>query len=237
MPRSFFIRAAVLLLVAAAVVASAVAWRSERHARAALAKQLAADDQALATAAASQKQRDAKLQDTLAQLDALQRAVRTPEQVVRYLPAQLPLPAPIRLADSDAIGSQGSPCVTSAAAQANSGDPVATTSPLSAIRAPAKDGTRAEVAETPTPPLAVLPQEDLKPLYDFAVHCHACEAQLAASQADLTDERSKTAIAERERDNALRVARGGSAWRRALRAAKWFAIGAAAGAIAAQASR
>jgi hypothetical protein len=38
----------------------------------------------------------------------------------------------------------------------------------------------------------------------------------------------------RERDDAVRIARGGNAWRRIGRAAKWFLIGAAAGAIAAK---
>jgi hypothetical protein len=40
----------------------------------------------------------------------------------------------------------------------------------------------------------------------------------------------------KERDDAVRLARGGSAWRRIGRAAKWFLIGAAAGAVVAKAS-
>ena len=83
---------------------------------------------------------------------------------------------------------------------------------------------------------AVIPAEDLKPLYDFTIECKACQAELATSQSDLTDERAKTAALTRERDDALRIARGGSAWRRIARAAKWFLIGAAAGAVAAKAA-
>ena len=83
---------------------------------------------------------------------------------------------------------------------------------------------------------AVIPAEDLKPLYDFTIDCKACQAKLAAAQGDLTDERQKTAALSRERDDALRIARGGSAWRRIGRAAKWFLIGAAAGAAAAKAA-
>src|SRR6059058_4103885 len=90
---------------------------------------------------------------------------------------------------------------------------------------------------SPTPkPNAVVPAEDLKPLYDFTLDCKACQTKFATAQADLTDERSKTAALTRERDDALRIARGGSAWRRISRAAKWFLIGAAAGAIAAKAA-
>ncbi len=91
--------------------------------------------------------------------------------------------------------------------------------------------------DSPTPKTnAVIPAEDLKPLYDFALDCKACQAKLSATQDDLTDERKKTAALARERDDALRIARGGSAWRRIGRAAKWFLIGAAAGAVAAKAA-
>ena len=83
---------------------------------------------------------------------------------------------------------------------------------------------------------AVIPPEDLKPLYDFTIDCKACQAKLAAAQADLTDERKKTTSLARERDDALRIARGGTALRRIARAAKWFLLGAAAGAIAAKAA-
>ena len=88
---------------------------------------------------------------------------------------------------------------------------------------------------SPTPKAnAVIPTEDLKPLYDFTIDCKTCQAKLGATQGDLADERQKTAALTRERDDALRIARGGSAWRRIGRAAKWFLIGAAAGAIAAK---
>ena|ERR1700674_1713804 len=79
---------------------------------------------------------------------------------------------------------------------------------------------------------AAIPAEDLKPLYDFTIDCKACQAKLAAAQGDLADERQKTSSLTRERDDSLRIARGGSLWRRIGRAAKWFLIGAAAGAVA-----
>ena len=81
---------------------------------------------------------------------------------------------------------------------------------------------------------AIIPTEDLKPLYDFALDCKACQAKLTAAQGDLTDERKKSAALTQQRDDALRIARGGSTWRRIGRAAKWLLIGAAAGAIAAK---
>jgi len=85
-------------------------------------------------------------------------------------------------------------------------------------------------------PKVNFPAADLKPLYDFAVECKACQAKLGAAQADLADEKVKSQALGRERDDALRAAKGGSVLRRIARAAKWFAIGAAAGAIAAKAA-
>ncbi|HXR34258.1 MAG TPA: hypothetical protein VN830_11155 [Verrucomicrobiae bacterium] len=79
-----------------------------------------------------------------------------------------------------------------------------------------------------------LPAEDLKPLYDFAVDCRECQAQLSAAQENLKDEQTKTQALSRERDTALQAARGGSVLHRVVRAAKWFVIGAAAGAVAAK---
>ena len=87
--------------------------------------------------------------------------------------------------------------------------------------------------DSPSPQVR-MPIEDLKPLYDAALECQACQAELEAAQADLADEKVKTQAVSGERDDALQVARGGSVVRRILRAAKWFAIGAAAGAVSAK---
>jgi hypothetical protein len=91
-------------------------------------------------------------------------------------------------------------------------------------------------APKPCAPGAVILAQDLKPLYDFSLDCQACQAKLSAAQNDLADEQKKTAALTHERDDALRIAKGGSILRRITRAAKWFAIGAAAGAIAAKAA-
>jgi hypothetical protein len=83
----------------------------------------------------------------------------------------------------------------------------------------------------------VFPAKDLKPLYDFAADCRACQVKLARHKPNLADDKVKSQARGRERDDALRAAKGGSALRRIVRAAKWFAIGAAAGAIAAKVTR
>jgi hypothetical protein len=64
----------------------------------------------------------------------------------------------------------------------------------------------------------------------------ASAAERTSYQGDLIDEKSKTYALTKERDQALKIARGGSVLRRIARAAKWFAIGAAAGAVAAKAA-
>jgi len=193
MPLRYWIRIVAAAFVALLAVAVLVSWRADQRDRAQLAAELAATKQLLATADARQHDRDAQLAQTLAALAAEKRTIVTPAQIVRELPSQISLPAPIVRQSTPAL------------------------------------------PDSPTPKTnAVIPAEDLKPLYDFALDCKACQAKLSATQGDLTDERKKTAALTHERDDALRIARGGSAWRRIGRAAKWFLIGAAAGAVAAK---
>jgi hypothetical protein len=57
-----------------------------------------------------------------------------------------------------------------------------------------------ELPNAPTPKAsAIIPADDLKPLYDFGIDCKACQAKLATVQSDLADERQKSAALTRER--------------------------------------
>jgi hypothetical protein len=188
-----------------------VAWRADRRDRAQLASELAATKQLLAAASARQQDRDSQLSKTLSALAAQKRKVTTPAQIVRELPREIGLPSPIVLQSADASSSV--PNQTDRQSAAN-----------------AKPARNAKQPETQ----AVIPAKDLKPLYDFAIDCKACQARLTAAQADLADEKSKTAALTKDRDHALQIARGGSPLRRIARATKWFLIGAAAGALAAK---
>lgn len=194
-----WLKIAAFLVAVILCVAILQAWRAERRDRDQLAADLATTKQLLAFADARQHDRDAQLNQALAALAAEKRAVVTPAQIIRDLPRQLPLPAPIVL-------------------QTGPPTPGASTS---------RDAK-------PSKTQAVIPAEDLKPLYDFTVDCKACQAKLAAAQSDPTDEKTKTAALTKEHDHALQIARGGSIWRRMGRVAKWFFIGAAAGAVAAK---
>jgi hypothetical protein len=208
-----------IVLVLSAVILDA--WRADRRDRAQLAADLAAGRQALAQADARQHDRDAQLLQTLAAVAAGKRAVTTPAQIIHDLPNQIPLPVPITLQVPNSS-------TTRANATCSSG-PVCGPGGLNSTQlTPSQPGAK------PSATRAVIPTADLKPLYDFTLDCKACQAKLAAAQADLTDEQAKTAVLTRERNEAVRAAKGGSFLRRIARNAKWLAIGAAAGAIAAK---
>jgi hypothetical protein len=208
-----------------------VSWREDRRDRSQLAVQLAAAQQALNAADARQHDRDAQLQQSLAAIAQSKRTVQSPTQILADLPDQLPLPTPLSIQSvlqpaGIATSSTGTsvyhedgrvyPEERKACAGVAKGQPL----PKGCTAAPSN--------------AVVIPPEDLKPLYDFTLDCKACQSKLATTQADLADERTKTAGVAKERDAALQAAKGGTLLRRIGRAAKWFAIGAAAGALAAK---
>ena len=207
------IQIAAMILAVILGVAIVDAWRADRRDRAQLASELASTKKALADADARQRERDSQLAQTLSGLATLKRTIVTPAQIVRDIPREIPLPSPITLQ----LATPANSIAPQLSGESNSN--------FQAIHAPEAKQQQ-----------ALIPTDDLKPLYDFALECKACQAKLAASQSDLSDEKTKTAALSRERDDALRIARGGTIWRRVARAAKWLAIGAAAGAIAAKAS-
>jgi len=223
MPTRLWFRLAELLMIAALAIAVLAAWRSDRRDRAQLAADLAAAKHLLAQADARQHDRDAHLVQTLASIAAEKRNVTTAAQIVRELPQQISLPMPITLQTPDPLSKpQKETC---------SSGPVCGPEGLESTLPRTNPTSNVPAAQ------AILPIEDLKPLYDFTLDCKACQAKLAAAQADLADERAKAAVLTRERDEAVRAAKGGSLLRRITRNAKWLAIGAAAGAIAAKAHR
>jgi septal ring factor EnvC (AmiA/AmiB activator) len=207
MPSRIWLELAAILVAVILGVALVEAWRADRRDRDQLNAELAATKQLVAAADSRQHDREAQLAQTLAALAAEKRTFITPAQIIRELPHEIPLPAPLVLQTSPTPSSQHLPGPESSSA---------TTKP-----------SQAQI---------IIPAEDLKPLHDFTLDCQACQAKLAAAQGDLADEKSKSSALTKERDQALKIARGGSAWRRIARAAKWFAIGAAAGAVAAKAA-
>jgi type II secretory pathway pseudopilin PulG len=212
MPSRIWIKLAAILVGALLVVALFEAWRADRRDRDRLEAELAATKQVLAAADSRQRDRDGQLVQTLASLAAEKRTATTPTQIIHELPGVIPLPTPLTLQPNSGVSSQTDPTASSTGKPGSS----------QPVRSPQ--------------PKVLIPSEDLKPLYDFALDCKACQAKLTTSQADLSDEKTKTVALTKERDDALKIAKGGSALRRIARAAKWFALGAAAGAIAAKAA-
>lgn len=226
------IRIGELIFLVVLVAAIFVSWRADRRDRAQLATQLAAAQQTIAAAADRQKDRDAQLSQTLAQLSAARKSAVTPEQILKVLPQALALPQPIALRTT---GPNASVRARSLGLSREGG-----ASTVADAAAAPSSNQRDSLPDNPAPksPIAgdaILPSADLKPLYDFALDCQACRARLATAQNDLADEKTKSDSLANERDAAVRAAKGGSALRRIARAAKWFLIGAAAGAIASKA--
>ncbi|HUL32791.1 MAG TPA: hypothetical protein VL128_02815 [Candidatus Eisenbacteria bacterium] len=219
--------AAVVVLVLALSVF--VAWRDSRKQQAALQEELDTSQKQLAEATARENSRDETLSTLLAQLRKSKDEVQRPDQVIAALPRVLPLPQPITLgggpAEQDAAGAAPQPTKEQSPAAHPA---IEVTGQAESASSP---GSREPVGVT-----AEFPAADLKPLYDFSVDCKSCQAQLVAAQADLQDEKAKEQVLSTERDNAVKAAKGGSVLQRVLRAAKWFAIGVAAGAIAAKAA-
>jgi len=97
--------------------------------------------------------------------------------------------------------------------------------------------------ENPTPPAAVsIPQAELPVLLDTIEKCIECDLKLRAAEEDSISKAERLRLAgeqmlavQRQRDAALRAARGGGFWMRVKRNAKWFGIGAAAGFAASRA--
>lgn len=200
-------KVAAALIALVAGVSVYFAWRGAQREQAQLKAELQATQKALADADTRQKARNEDLTRLLADLNEKKATIQKPEQVVKALPEVLPLPTPIFLP----------------------------TQPNDAAGQPTQKEGNPPV-NMPSPKLS-LPSEDLKPLYDYAVDCQECKAQLSAAQGDLKDEQTKTQALSRERDSALQAARGGSTLRRIVHAGKWFVIGAAAGAVAAKLAR
>jgi cobalamin biosynthesis Mg chelatase CobN len=228
-----WLKLAEVLVPVLLVITIFVAWQADRRDRAQLATQLAAAQQTIAQATANQHDRDSALNQTLAQIAAQKQSTLTPAQLLQALPLALSLPQPLTQQPGNQANVGARFIAPSADASSTNPQQNAKTQTIAA---------QSTLPNNPTPKLAqsgdaILPAADLKPLYDFALDCKACQTKLAASQADLADEKTKSAALTKQRDAAVHAAKGGSALRRIARASKWFAIGAAAGAIAAKATR
>jgi len=210
--------AAVALAIALGVgVIGFRSWLEERDDRMQMSATIASQNSIIAAAEKREQDRAQQLADTLKQIADLKASVQTPQQVIREVPQFLPpLPQPL-----STIPPSGAPTTPAQPGQAaTAGAPGS-----GAIHTPAKPG---EVAA----PDVRVPSADLKPLFDFVQDCRACQAKLAAAQQDAQDQHTKNDALTKERDAAVKAAKGGSVWTRTVRAVKWVAIGFVAGYLA-----
>lgn len=201
------------LALAGLLVAS---WRDARQSEDELRSRMANANKTIESAAGQQADRDAQLRATLDQINKLKAAVKTPSQALAALPAVLPkLPEPITMTQTEADPATKAIIDTSKFAQT-------------------EDSSQSSATANPPPAQLQIPQADLKPLYDTAQDCRACESQIATLNADLADEKTQLTAVTQQRDTAIKAAKGGTFWTRTKRGAKWFLAGAIAGAIAAK---
>jgi hypothetical protein len=84
--------------------------------------------------------------------------------------------------------------------------------------------------DAPATQTVIIPEADFKSIRDAQVTCEENAAKLATCQTLDGESKQQLQLTERQRDEWKTAAKGGSIWHRALGAAKWFAIGAGAGA-------
>ena len=205
------------IAIAVALAAGAIGFRSwldERDQRMQLASTIASQNSIIAAAEKREQDRDQQLADTLKQIADLKASVQTPQQVIREIPQYLPpLPQPLETIAPSTV-TDAHAAKTSEQGTADSGSSTAGT------------------AQLPSAPDVRVPSADLKRLFDYVQDCRACQAKLTAAQQDAQDEHAKNDALAKERDAAVKAAKGGSAWSRTLRVVKWVAIGFGAGYVA-----
>src|SRR5277367_927911 len=167
MPWKLTIRIGELLVTATLAIAIIAAWRAERADRAQLAAELAAAKQSLTQADDRQHTRDSQLLQTLATLAADNRSVTSPAQIIRELPQYLSLPAPITLQSTTQSQSALKPGASENGTSQSNVD-LGTANSHSSPRNSPKGQPQTQ---------AVIPTEDLKPLYDFTLDCKACQTK------------------------------------------------------------
>ena len=244
-----WVRVAAVVGLLAVATAIAIAWRAEILGRAQLAGELAAAKEELKAADTRQRDRDAKLAVTLEAIEAQKRTELSPAEIAKSLVVAMHLPAAVTLEPMSPVVNHASSAVgASHAGQTPQTTDIGSTTQTTGTTGRGVEGelgkqgavdagrdANAAVGgkdEEASEIQAVIPGQDLKPIYDFALDCQECRAKLQAAQGDLLDERAKSMTLTKERDDALHAANGGSVLARIARASKWLLIGAAAGAAA-----
>jgi cytoskeletal protein RodZ len=95
------------------------------------------------------------------------------------------------------------------------------------VQTAAKNPTLPDAPATQT---VIIPEADFKGIRDAQIACEENTAKLATCQTLSDESKHQLQLTEEQRDEWKTAAKGGSIWHRALGAARWFAVGAGAGA-------
>jgi hypothetical protein len=107
--------------------------------------------------------------------------------------------------------------------------------PVTTVTTPAPAG-----AAPGTPPTITgmqIPAADMRPLFDELITCKECSEKLTGAQMQTSIDEDKITSLTKERDAAVKAAKGGSVWTRVKHSAETIVISAAAGYLIARAGR
>jgi hypothetical protein len=232
----------VTFILLASVAFVAITWRESRTDRTRLESAIASQQQLISAAENREKTRDATLKITLAQIADAKKAAQTPAQILSAVNQSLGLPQPISFTPrSTCTAPDESGLGTGETAFSRNSSSNIESHVLNFFRRRAQSSTEVVASQNPSPSsptaptdataasseTAAVPASDLKPLFDQIQECRSCQAQLSAIQADLADEHNRAASLIKERDAAVKSAKGGNLWYRLRQNAKWLAVGAA----------
>lgn len=139
-----------------------------------------------------------------------------------------------QMADRDAAYQQQVQSLQTKLQQAATPNQIATlAAQVMGLRQPIEIKTPPATAQQPNPqPVAVVSTEDAPRVKAYISDCETCKLELPKAKADLADRQAQMALAQKqidslkvERDAAVKASKGGSAFQRFTRAAKFIIIG------------
>jgi hypothetical protein len=202
------IKALTLLLAATAVAFVMHDWFGARRDAAQLRDTLFSEKKVIDAATEREDQRGRDLQSALAQIEALKKKTKTPQQAAVQLQQYLPLPSPLAAVSTD-VPSRS--------------DRSGNDSAIDSAAFPTKPELKATKPGVPSH-VSLLPDADITTLYNYVQDCRECALKIAAANANLVDAKSQLASLTRERDAALAANHYGI-WRKVKLNCLWFTLG------------
>lgn len=214
----------------ALLLMSLQAWRAQREAAGKLNTALDAQQKLINQAGGREAQREQSLKTALSEIAKLKAHTRTSEQVLKELPKYLSLPQPI-VANPSLKEQMNKEMVPKPNEQlTDSGDAGVAAHDSTA---PHQASNSAAPTQSTEESSTEMPEQDLRPLFNFVQDCRVCDAKLDAAQSDAADQSAKITALTGQRDLALDSAKGGTVWYRLRSHLRWLAAGAALGFLAA----